>query len=477
MTPHPHQAQSIAHLSTLFKHRASCIDCSATGTGKTLVAVSVAQALHLPTLVIAPKISLTSWKRTAEAIGDSVSVVNYELLRTGHTDFGHWQNQAEVDSGRIRYLVCDVCMQTFDPARPHPCYAHHAGIHCCSTKTKPLRYGKWHFHPGVKCVIFDEVHRCSGIDSLNAEILIESKRSGCKTLSLSATPALSPLNMRALGYSLDLHGLHDYYSWAGRLGVRRLPPMPGLHWAVSEDRQTQIMQGLRAALFPDRGVRVTTEEIPGFPEVDIQSELYDLEGTTEKVNRLYEEMQSALARHASKAAADGQSPLKITEVLRARQKIELLKVPIVAELVPDLFAKGFSVGIFVNFQETLAELRKRFADWPEISGHVTGARRDAGIDRFQSNKARGILIQSDAGGQSVDLQDLDGNFPRFGLVMPTNSAINFEQLVGRFPRNGGKSKSHYRVLLAANTVEEKIHRNLQRKLRNLSSLLDSDFLP
>jgi hypothetical protein len=55
--------------------------------------------------------------------------------------------------------------------------------------------------------------------------------------------------------------------------------------------------------------------------------------------------------------------------------------------------------------------------------------------------------------------------------------VRFRQLVGRLARDGGKSPANYRVVLAADTVEEKIWRHLRSRLNNLDALIDSDFLP
>ena len=249
----------------------------------------------------------------------------------------------------------------------------------------------------------------------------------------------------------------------------------GLVWRVGAERQREVMAEIRAGIIPARGIRITTADVPGFPEVDIRAELIDI-SEPDKINKIYEEIQPALEALRKRSESDIDPDSAITTILRSRQKIELCKVPATVEIAGDRLAQGFSVGIFVNFRATIDELCKRLkCDF--IDGTVTGAKRDSVISNFQSNESRCLALNSDAAGISIGLQDLDGEHPRFGLVSPPWSATTFKQLVGRFPRDGGKSKSHFRVLFAANTIEMKMYRALKGKLDNLSALCDADLQP
>jgi len=366
-----------------------------------------------------------------------------------------------------------------------PCYCHPLGIHCIEEKKKPWKYGEFHFHPNVGMVIWDEGHRCGALDSLNADMMIASRRDVNRSLVLSATAACSPLKMYAMGYFLDVHtgdfdmplsGRKKFYSWACKYGVRK-EPMRGLQWRVTPGQQQIVMAEIRKQIIPARGVRVTVADIPGFPEREITSELYDLEEHN-LIDRLYADMEEPLQRLVDKASGDTNPEHPLTLVLRARQKIELLKVPIAVELARDYMEKGYSVGIFVNFSETIAALRERLSSDCFIDGSAAGQRcRQKNIDRFQRHESRLIIVNNEAGGIAVDLPDLDGNHPRVGLVFPCFSAVTMRQVFGRFHRLVGRSICHYRILFAAKTVETKVHRNLQTKLNNLDALNDLDLMP
>jgi hypothetical protein len=316
-------------------------------------------------------------------------------------------------------------------------------------------------------------------------------------LGISATAACNPLGMRAFGYNLDLHNdKHDllgssavgyaqlkyrarpnFYRWAAQYGCRRDVRFHGFKWMAGREQQLSVMAQIRDSFLSERGVRVTTAEIPGFPKCDITAELYDLDenGT---IDRLYDEMADAIAELDERTADEVSAEHPLTKILRARQRIELLKVPIAVELARDYIDKGFSIGIFVNFVQTMRELQARLKTDCIIDGSPSGIRhRQRNIDRFNSHESRLILINSEAGGVAVSLPDRTGQHPRVGLVFPGFSASTFRQVTGRFPREDSKSNCSYRVVLAAKTVEEKIKRTLDQKLANLDCLNDADFIP
>jgi hypothetical protein len=61
--------------------------------------------------------------------------------------------------------------------------------------------------------------------------------------------------------------------------------------------------------------------------------------------------------------------------------------------------------------------------------------------------------------------------------MPDTSAVTMRQVFGRLPREGGKSTAYYKIVLAAGTEEEEVHKNFNVKSSNLDALLDSDLVP
>lgn len=476
------QSKLKSHQVTPAKHLLKClesgnaVDLSDTGTGKTFVACAIAKTLALPTLCVAPKIVLTAWKRAAEHFSDSISVINYEMLRTGNTPFGCWSKPKPANHAGI-YFQCTSCQQKFNNGISlPPCPVHHAGIHCVATRRKPWNYGQFIFDRRIGLIIFDEVHRASALNSQNADMLFAARRQYIRTLGLSATPACSPLQMRGLGYLLDLFRLPDFYSWAQRRGCGKLPGVPGFRWLLGEDKQRAVMAEIRASIIPSRGVAVSTRDIPGFPECQIQSDLFDLDNYG-KIDELYKQMVDSLAQLEAKKQTDVAPESPLTVQLRMREKLELCKVPIALDLASDYLAKGYSVVFFVNFNATLAELKRLGKIECFVSGGQSDDDRSRSINLFQSNTTRQLVANAEAGGIGVGFQDLHGGHPRVGIVFPGFKAVTLRQVFGRLPRIGSKSPSIYRVLFVANTIEERIHRVLRLRLNNLDTLRDGDLQP
>lgn len=474
----PHQVQPVARLVRILQAGVNAVDLSDTGTGKTYVAVAVANRLKVPTLAIVPKISVSQWHAAAAHFGDTLSVVNYESLRTGRTPFGTWENPPPPGFRSETYFKCQCCQLIVDPENdPDGCYCHPLKIHCLETKKVPWEYGQFKFSPAVGLTIWDEVHRCGATNSLNADMLIAARRQRIPVLGLSATSACGPLEMRALGYVLGLHNLNDFYRWTLKYGCGKIEGLRGWHWKAGKDRQKEFMLQLREEIIPSRGVRVSYKNIPNFPERTVTPRLFDIDGGGQ-LDALYGEMREALECLEKRTAIDTDAEHPLTKMLRALQRIELLKVPLVCELVPDYLAKGYSVGVFVNYKQTMTELRKRLKCDCFIDGSPEGSRGRAGsIARYQAGKDRLILINSDAGGAAVSLPDETGESPRKGLVMPPRSARTFKQLIGRFHRENSLSPCSYDILLAAKTAEVSTHTKLMGKVDNLDTLNDGDFLP
>ena len=249
-------------------------------------------------------------------------------------------------------------------------------------------------------------------------------------------------------------------------------------WRANKTEQVKIMANLSRLLFPAFGVRVRSDDVPDFPKRRVQANLFDLEGY-KKLDQLYDEMREAMLRLQKKKAEDKDPTNPLTVLLRCKQELELLKVPPVVELTQDYVAKGYAVAVFVNYKETMEELRKRLKCDCYVDGTQTGKHtiRQGHIDRFQANMERVIIVNSQAGGESCNLHDIRGEFPCVGLMFPPQSAQRFKQVAGRLHRAGGKSTAFYRVIFAAKTREVEIHKKLSQNLNNMDALMDSDLVP
>jgi hypothetical protein len=471
VTPHSYQEASIAHLLKVLPRNQGAVDGSDGGVGKTLVAVEVVKQLDLPTLVVCPKVTIPGWARTGEAQGTEFDIINPEKLRYGSTPYGEWK----APKGKMKE--------------------------------------RFHFHPGVKCVVFDECHRYQGLKSDNADMMMAARRQGILALALSATLANDPLDLKALGYILRLHDGDDnptlrnldpltFWSWARNNGCGK-GKWSALEFKGTAEKRMETMRKISETIFPDRGVRVRISEIPDFPETQITAELYA--GDAAKAQALYKAMEKQIASVKDSLRGDFERALEkmpedlrkfalecvagdetrmsefinpLTNVLRIREELELLKVPVFKELADDAVADGRSVVIFVNFQRTVDALSEVFKTSCVIDGSPDGVKfREINRQRFQDDKERVIIVNAEAGGVGLDLHDVRGQFPREAFHSAGFNAKTVRQATLRVRRNGGLSKSLQRFIFLADTYDEYVYRSLSRKLNNLDSLNDRDLIP
>jgi len=413
----PYQEPHTKKLVASIKANGIAVDGSDAGVGKTYSAAAAAKELGMPVFVVCPKVSVPTWGRVLDGFGVRChDIVNYEKLRMGSTPWGKFDRR------------------TF----------------------------KWNVPEGT-LIIFDEAHRAKGRDSQNAKMLRDAK--GRPLLLLSATLAENPLEMRALTHVTGLCDWWVFFQWCLKNGCRK-----GRFGIEFDKRRTDVLLQLHEEFFIKRGGRIRIADLGDqFPDTQITAEAMDFGDDIQKV---YDEMEAELAA-LEEAAADDKPAQHLTIQLRARQHVELLKVPGIVSLAKDFLEDGKSVVIFTNFRQTLETLCQKLGTQCAIYGEQPASWRQKCIDDFQENKERVIIVNIQAGGVSVSLHDIHGTHPRVALLCPTFSATELRQALGRVHRSGG-TKSLQRILFAAGTVEEKVCARVQAKLDRLDLLNDGD---
>jgi superfamily II DNA or RNA helicase len=412
----PYQESHADAVAAALQQHGLAIDGSDPGVGKTYVAAKVAKDRGSAVLVVCPKVSIPAWRRVLEGFQVPVlDIVNYEKLRTGNTPHGKWS---------------------------------------------PRKQFEWSI-PERTLLIFDEVHRCKGKDSQNAKMLRDAK--GLPMLLLSATLAENPMELRAIAHVTDLCDWHRFWSWLLKNGCKK-----GRFGLEFNKRRTDVLASLHNELFKVRGSRIRIADLGNqFPDTQITAEALDF---GEDIEKIYEEMEAELDA-LEEAAANDKPAQALTIALRARQSVELCKVPGIVQLAEDFLQDGKSVVVFTNYRATLDSLCERLKTDCAIYGGQTAEARQACIDRFQSNADRVIVVNIRAGGVSLSLHDVHNTNPRVALVCPTYSGTELRQALGRVHRSGG-SKSLQRILFAAGSIEEKICARVNAKLDRMDLLND-----
>ena len=153
----------------------------------------------------------------------------------------------------------------------------------------------------------------------------------------------------------------------------------------------------------------------------------------------------------------------------------MLKAPAVASLARDLIEEGNSVFIAVNYTETREWLMNELKTDCAIYGGQNELERRGAIDSFQNDKSRIIIGITQACREGLNLHDINGKFPRVALIMPTPSAYDLKQVLGRVHRAGGQTKSVQYIVYAAQVpIEEDTCNKLDGKFKRMDLIADGE---
>ena len=436
----PQREHAVNLLNSLYINGVAS-DQSETGTGKTYVAAWIAKYLNSPVVIVCPKVVIPAWTKVLSYFGIKAHcLINYEKLIRGNTE--HLSFKDGKDDSASDYIIN---------------------------------------FPKNSLVILDEVHKCKSGSSKNSDFLIKLKMDGYKTLLLSATTATNPLEMKAFGFATTLHNLVNYRhfitdsgAYVGRYG--------GFQIDLASQRTVEAMTHIHNRLFNEYKVssRMTRKMFDNiFPDNHVMAECFDMGTNTDKINRVYEQMESELAALEESSVNYSQHHFAI--MTKARRMAELLKVPTMVEMIEDWFDEGISPVVFVNFTDTVEAIVKQLSKNRKFDGLIakivggqTDKVRQADIDGFQNDNKRIMIANLAAGNAGVSLHDLNGKFPRGSVISPSYSAINLLQALGRIHRAEGKTKCIQKIMFAADTIEEDACKRVQCKLNNLECLNDGD---
>ena len=308
--------------------------------------------------------------------------------------------------------------------------------------------------PGVLLLAF-----AHNIFDLHSKLLLSIRNLNNKVIMLSATLADKIKLFQNFGYVMKFYDdPKKFSSWLSNT------------CKIYNTKDESI--ALNKKLFPNYGGRMRIKELGDmFPKNDIRASCYKMINA-DKIAEQYKIIEDAyknIKEHAEKAT------YILPQIIRARQAIELLKIPTFIDLIKENIKNGKSSVVFLNYNETLFTIAKDLNIDCLVHGEQTIEERNQNIKDFQANKKTIILLNIRAGGTGISLHDLLGSHQRVSIISPTWSAQDFIQCLGRIHRAGAKSDAIQKIVFCEGTIEEFICDTLKYKLEHLSKFNDGDF--
>lgn len=471
------QVEHVQNLIYALKKYGVALDTSDTGTGKTYAAIAIAASLGLRVIIVCPKPVIPNWHNVCSILDvEQLMIINYEALRTGKyfVTLEDFLNDERTDCPYINLVREDVV----DPMTQEPVL--NANGHA---KTKVVDI-VWSI-PENTLVIFDEAHvgkngLNNSIPTINSKIMVMAKpqlepQRNVYGLFLSATITDKLDNFDVIGFMLGLFPTYSKKSY--EQFIKKLP----------DDKLKVIHQ----MLYPSRASRMDIKQIKiltgdsQFKKNDIQAKTYTLNAVSAaEIEAAHGSIRQALTALRQKQLVDGEHPVVI---LRARQRIELLKIPIFIEETQTYINASKSVIIFVNFSETMDTIVQKLLTGTDIAadeidvirGGQSGEEREYIVKRFQDDELRVLVCNIEAGGVGISLHDIRGEFPRASLISPTWKAIHLKQCLGRGYRANAKSDMTQRIIYVKSendepSIEQMMCENMNEKLKNIALLNTGD---
>lgn len=438
-----------AKQTEVLKRERVLLEAATTGAGKTYLAAKTITDLKMPALVVCPKIARSQWREVLEGMG------------------------------AMKYVLDVINPENLIASKKQQWYSHDEG---------------WKNIPeGPALLVFDELHRgASGIYKRTAG---SRKGSGCKqslmvarwvnrstpehkVLALTATPAESPLKMQVIGYLMGFHNflMGSFYAWCRLNGCRFVEKnragTTALEFTKDRTESASVMRRIRERM-GDRFISVGPGDIPGFPDEVVETVLVDLaKEDHDALVKAYAEMPANIRE--IKPGTD-----EMVKLLRLRQQAEFCKALVLAQMAANHVEDGMSVFVSLNFTDARLRmeeaLRKAGVPFASIYGGQKEKERQEGIDAFQDNGVHVMIGMVQACGVALSLHDVKHERRRVSLISPGYSVSDIRQALGRIRRVGGTTAVQ-KIVLAANSVEERVKRAYDRKGGNLDALVDGDLI-
>lgn len=415
----PYQKEELLKLAHVVSRHPCVIESGDPGTGKTKLLATLCHVNRVSAMVICPIGAISGWFSELENCRVPIlGVSNYDAIKTGKyfKTLEEYINKSRRDCPYVAIEKVDEEID-FD----------------------------WDF-PDKTYIIVDEAHKGKNNITINSQLLISLKKAIAmgenkpKMFIVSATIADKIECFRVPAYLLGMSqlGKHAYAIWLRQLKQK----YPNL----------KLVEAVHKELYPEYGSRmrkVDLKQFGLFKENYVRAELIEVSPEIEReISAAYADIDDAIRRLRLKEQGE-MNPL--TAILRARQRIEMLKLPAIGLVAMEKMLSGKSVICAVNFNESIDNLFTQLNDFVReefdsfvtfIRGEQTPTERNYAIDSLQSGKSRVMILNIQSGSECLNLHHVsEDGFPVVTLISPPWSSIKTLQMINRTHRVGALSDS------------------------------------
>ena len=170
----------------------------------------------------------------------------------------------------------------------------------------------------------------------------------------------------------------------------------------------------------------------------------------------------------------------LVEIMKFRQKSELLRADTLAQKALNAVALGRSIIVATAFRETLELIKQLLIGAgydesliAEVKGGQTTKARQAHIDDFQADRRHIMLLMFSAGGAGLSLHQNNKENKRQRIVFlpPVWNAEELVQVLGRAHRVNSDSTTYQYIVWYKGTIEETVAAKVKKKCSSLRQVV------
>lgn len=423
---YPYQTEGISKLTDIITSREerAAMLCDPPGAGKTPQAIGVLNSLDASTILVVTPASLkATWAREIERW--SSKKIRTVVLNTSKDPLppASEKNVAIIVSYNLAVRMShELCSRTYD------------------------------------MLICDEVHLCKSPQSQTARVVLVLIWAKCKyRLMLTGTPMPNGRAYEAFT-TFSRCCYSTFGSWKGFKDRYLIEEMVRNKPAYPRSKNLEELRELSKAFMVRRPRELVLQSLPGIvrQNVYIQLPQYDVF-----------KAQDGLDIDAILDAVDAGLPVDGEHITTARRKLSMLKAPFIVEAIKDALEDVKQLVVFVHHRELYAYIQNSFSDIVGINGLTPPEERQYFVDTFQRGEARIFLASLKAANTGLTLTAASTLImAEYDWVPSTN-----EQAEGRIYRVTQKDICRVQYLVAADSLDEKVLKVVQRKQKNIMRAL------